>query len=136
MDCFATKINFKCPQYYTKEINAFNQSWKQGHLWIFSPLDLVERCVSKIKKDKAKATILTPNLPNEHWFNTLNKYKLREPILIHTEPGLFTPSPESKNYQEPTNILPSSKTILVWTVDASLPPKDTSLKTIQLREFS
>jgi hypothetical protein len=47
---------------------AFRQSWKEIRLWINTDPVLYDDIIQKIQKQKAKATLITPNIPSATWF--------------------------------------------------------------------
>ena len=70
VDLFASRVNNQLPQYVSRypdpgamAMDAFLCHWSRVRSWIFSPVVLIPRILSKLKADKATALVLPPPPP-------------------------------------------------------------------------
>ena len=47
-----------CPEVYY--VNAFARDWSDGKSWCHPPVDQIGEVTDKVKRDRAKATVLVP----------------------------------------------------------------------------
>ena len=79
VDAFATSLNKKLPRYFSpvpeKEAigtDAFLQSWDGLDLYMYPPIKLLRRVITKLLQSKnARATLIAPCWPQQAWFPDL-----------------------------------------------------------------
>lgn len=84
-DLFASKLNALCPVFYTRHhcpdsagVDAFLADWSGTNNWINPPFSLIGRVISKLRADRAVATLVVPYWTGRHWWP-----------LLAPQPGTF-----------------------------------------------
>ena len=78
LDLFASRINYQNERYISWKagpkalaIDAFSIKWKTEFYYIFAPFTLLEKVTAKSYRDKAKAIVVIPKWPTQHWYPSL-----------------------------------------------------------------
>ena len=71
IDAFAEKGNARCPLYWDKKIDAFQQNWGLHKLWMNPPFSRLPEVVDKIFEDEASGILIIPVWPSQTWFHLL-----------------------------------------------------------------
>lgn len=98
IDLFASRLNFQVekfcswkPDPRSEFVNAFTMDWgKFDFIYIFSPFSLLNRCIRKIKTDKASGLIVAPYWPTQVWFPALMEILTDNPIVINRKKKILT----------------------------------------------
>ena len=119
IDAFATKQNKQLPQYWSKENSAFNHNWnEEQQLWINPPFNIIDEIINKIKKDQAKAILVTPEWEKETWFQDANKLSIELPLKSKVTKDTFFPG--ITNNETGVGLPHSFSDILIWHLDGKL----------------
>lgn len=75
VDLFASQLNALCPVFYTKHhcpgsagVDAFLADWSRTNNWINPPFSLIGRVISKLRADRAVATLIVPQWTGRYWW--------------------------------------------------------------------
>ena len=75
-DIFASDLNHLCPTFFsrfycpgTSGVDAFTYPWRHHNCWINPPFHLIGRVITKLKREKARATIVVPLWHRRVWWN-------------------------------------------------------------------
>ena len=98
IDLFESRLNFQVeklcswkPDPQSEFINAFTVDWGIFYfIYLFPPFSLLNRCIRKIKTDKASGMIIVPYWPTQIWFPALMKIVTDNPIVINRKKKLLT----------------------------------------------
>lgn len=97
VDLFATHLDTHCPTFYSfpaspgcAAIDAMEQSWVDGNLWVNPPFSKIELVLDKIVKDKATGVVILPVWRNQQWWATAME-RANEVFLLPPNAGLFSP---------------------------------------------
>ncbi|MEW8542136.1 MAG: reverse transcriptase domain-containing protein [Candidatus Thiodiazotropha sp.] len=78
IDLFASRLNFKLPQYVSFRadpkaiaIDAFSLQWSNFYGYVFAPFSLTGRILRKVQEDQADLLLIAPVWPTQQWFPTL-----------------------------------------------------------------
>ena len=90
IDLFASRLNYQIDKFCSWEpdpqatfINAFTIDWSCfEYIYVFPPFSVLNRCIRKIKTDKASGLIIAPYWPTQIWFPSLMEILTDNPILI------------------------------------------------------
>lgn len=89
IDLFASKSNFRLPQYVSYRpdhkafaVNAFSLSWTNLNAYLFPPFSLIGMVLQKIQQDKATVTLVAPIFHTQPWFPTLLTMICQQPYLL------------------------------------------------------
>ena len=86
LDCFVSwKHQPNC-----LALDAFSLNWRDIRGYLFPPFNLISRCLSKIRRDGALVTLVTPFWPTQPWFPLAVELACDEPRLIHQSEMLLT----------------------------------------------
>ena len=92
IDLFATHYNTQCQKFYSKfwcpgssGVDAFAFSWSEGNNWLVPPPKLITKALQKCVCDRARATIVIPELKSAPFWPLISLYSshIRD---IHTLP--------------------------------------------------
>ena len=116
LDCFASRLNSKLPKFISRFmdpssslVDAFSLSWSDC-VYLFPPIPLIFRVLSKFKADKVKRGVLVcPYWPSQPWFPLLLELLISPPIFI-----------PAGSVMDPDKMLPNHCQFLAWTI-GSLP---------------
>ena len=97
-DLFASRLNFQVeklcswkPDPQSEFINAFTVDWGKFYfIYLFPPFSLLNRCIRKIKTDKASGMIIVPYWPTQIWFPALMELVTDNPIVINRKKKILT----------------------------------------------
>ena len=81
IDLFASRNNHHVDKYVSWgpdpnafSINAFHLNWSQFNFcYMFPPFRLLNRVLQKVRKEKAKSIVVTPDWPAQPWYTPLHK---------------------------------------------------------------
>ena len=109
VDLFASRLNFKVPDYVSWRpdpgamfTNAFFMSWGPYYFYAFPPFSLITLCLQKIGEDQSSGVLLVPLWPTQPWFPVLLRSLvdhprfLPQPRNLLTQPHSTTPHPLGK----------------------------------------
>lgn len=65
LDLFASRLN---PDPGAESVDAFSLNWGGMYIYAFPPFCLINRCLTKIKQDKATGILVVPDWPTQAWF--------------------------------------------------------------------
>ena len=98
VDRFATLQNTLLPRfnsrYYepmSEGIDALAQDWSGENNYINPPWALLPQVVTKIRADKALATVIAPVWPGQVWYQKLVNMLVEPPILLPQSQNIFIP---------------------------------------------
>ena len=112
LDVFASRINHKLSKYISRfadsgafAIDAFKHVWK-GFIYIFPPFILINRILSKIKRDKPKKVLLiVPLWKAAVWYPKLLKLNPQTRILGNSENLITMPEKNKKSKDFVRNLI-------------------------------
>ena len=122
IDLFASRLNFKVPQYVSWRpdpgahfINAFFMDWKPHYFYAFPPFSVIANCLQKIQKDQSTELLIAPLWTTQPWFT---------PLLNHlTDHPLVLPQSDTLLVQPHSNAIhPLSKRLQLKACKGILPP--------------
>jgi hypothetical protein len=98
IDLFASRLNFQVekvcswkPDPQSELVNAFTVDWGNFYfIYLFPPFSLLNRCIRKIKTDKASGMIIVPYWPTQIWFPALMELVTDNPIVINRKKKILT----------------------------------------------
>ena len=98
-DLFASRLNFKVPQYVSwrpdpgaQFINAFLMNWKPHYFYAFPPFSLVATCMQKIEQDQSTGLLIVPLWTTQPWFTLLLNLLTDHPLVLpQSDSLLFLP---------------------------------------------
>ena len=98
IDLFESRLNFQVeklcswkPDPQSEFINAFTVDWGIFYfIYLFPPFSLLNRCIRKIKTDKASGMIIVPYWPTQLWFPALMEIVTNNPIVINRKKNVLT----------------------------------------------
>ena len=97
LDLFASRLNRQLDKYVAWRpdpeatyIDAFSLSWTDKSIYVFPPFSLINRCLQKISKDKAKAVIVVPIWPTQTFFAVILTMLIDNPRLLPKKDNLLT----------------------------------------------
>ena len=109
VDLFASRLNFKVPDYVSWRpdpgamfTNAFFMSWGPYYFYAFPPFSLITLCLQKIEEDQSSGVLLVPLWSTQPWFPVLLQSLvdcpcfLLQPRNLLTQPHSTTPHPLGK----------------------------------------
>ena len=74
IDLFASRLNFKVPQYvswrpdpWVQSISAFLVTWRLHYFYAFPPFSLLATCLQKIEQDQSTGILIVPMWATEPW---------------------------------------------------------------------
>ena len=96
IDLFASRLNFKVPQYVSwrpdpgaQFINAFLMNWKP---YYFYPFSLLATCLQKIEQDQSTGILIVTMWTTQPWFTLLLNLLTDKPLALpQTDSLLFLP---------------------------------------------
>ena len=99
IDLFASRLNFKLPQYVSwrpdpgaQFINAFLMNWKPYYFYAFPPFSLLATCLQKIEQDQSTGILIVPMWTTRPWFTFLLHLLIDNPLTLpQTDNLLFLP---------------------------------------------
>ena len=99
IDLFASRLNFKVPQYVlwrpdpgAQFINAFLMIWKPHYFYAFPPFSLLATCLQNIEQDQSTGILIVPMWPTQPWFTLLLNLLIDNPLVLpQTDSLLFLP---------------------------------------------
>ena len=89
MDCFATRLNTKLPNFisryadpYSSSIDAFSLPWRDK-IYLFPPVPIISKVLSKFISDKVGHGLLVcPFWPSQSWFSIMLDLLIAPPFLL------------------------------------------------------
>ena len=112
VDMFATKYNCKLDQYVSPvpdprawAVDALTVSWESLDMYIFPPVSLLGKVVSKLSDHLYKRVILiAPGWPNMPWFWDLVELSSQIPLCLPNHPDLVTQPFNKARHRNLTNL--------------------------------
>jgi hypothetical protein len=102
VDAFATRSNRQLPRYMSLNpepeavaTDAMLHSWVAENSWLFPPLNMVGRCLRKVREEKATATIVAPMWMTQPWWPVLIDMCIDTPMVLPSIAGIFEPAKDS-----------------------------------------
>lgn len=98
IDLFASRLNFQVEKFCSWEpdpqseyVNAFTLNWGNFYyVYLFPPFSLLNRCIRKIKSDKASGMMIVPYWPTQIWFPALMEIVTDNPLVINRKKNLLS----------------------------------------------
>ena len=79
------------PDPQSEFVNAFTVDWGNFYfIYLFPPFSLLNRCIRRIKPDKASGMIIVPYWPTQIWFPALMEIVRDNPIIINRKKKILT----------------------------------------------
>lgn len=69
LDVCATRLNAKCPEYFTKEMDGLNQPWYGVTVWCNPPYSDIKNWARKCSEHTGTAVMLVPARTDTAWFH-------------------------------------------------------------------
>ena len=99
IDLFASRLNFKIPQYVSwrpnpgaQFINAPLMNWKPPYFYAFPPFSLLATCLQKIEQDQSTGILMVRMWTTQPWFKLLLNLLTDNPLVLpQTDSLLFLP---------------------------------------------
>ena len=112
VDMFATKYNCKLAQYVSPvpdpsawAVDALTVSWEKLDMYVFPPVSLLGKVVSKLSDHLYKRVILiAPGWPNMPWFWDLVELSSQIPLCLPSHPDLVTQPFNKARHRNLTNL--------------------------------
>ena len=112
VDMFATKYNCKLAQYVSPvpdpnawAVDALTVSWENLDMYVFPPVSLLGKVVSKLSDHLYKRVILiAPGWPNMPWFWDLVELSSQIPLCLPSHPDLVTQPFNKARHRNLTNL--------------------------------
>ena len=112
VDMFATKYNCKLAQYVSPvpdpnawAVDALTVSWENLDMYLFPPVSLLGKVVSKLSDHLYKRVILiAPGWPNMPWFWDLVELSSQIPLCLPSHPDLVTQPFNKARHRNLTNL--------------------------------
>lgn len=89
IDLFASRLNFKVPQYVSwrpdpgaQFINAFFMDWKPHYFYAFPPFSVIANCLQKIEQDQSTGLLIAPLWTTQPWFTLLLNLLTDYPLVL------------------------------------------------------
>ena len=105
IDLFASRLNFKVPQYVSwrpdpgaQFINAFLMDWKPHYFYAFPPFSVIANCLQKIEQDQSTGLLIAPLWTTQPWFTLLLNLLTDHPLVL-PQPHSNAVHPLSKRLQ-------------------------------------
>lgn len=103
IDLFASRNNHQLPLYmswfpdcHAYAIDAFSHVWNK-YVYIFPPFNHISRILRKLREDKTpKAIMIVPMWKVAHWYPTLQKMSVIQPIRLTQSKTLLQLSSDPK----------------------------------------
>ncbi|XP_064639801.1 uncharacterized protein LOC135495267 [Lineus longissimus] len=97
VDLFVSRHNAQKEEYVSWKrdpgaisFDAFALNWHKVKGYAFPPFYLVGRLLAKVRKDKARLTLVAPVWPNQQWYPVLLELLVEEPILLPPDKNLLS----------------------------------------------
>ena len=99
IDLFASRRNFKVPQYVSwrpnpgaQFINALLMNWKPHYFYAFPPFSLLATCLRKVEQGQSTGILVVPMWTTQPWFTLLLNLLTDNPLALpQTDNLLFLP---------------------------------------------
>ena len=99
IDLFASRLNFKVPQYVSWKpdpgaqcVNAVLMNWKPHYFYAFPPFSLLATWLQKIEQDQSTGILIVPMWTTRPWFMLLLNLLTDNPLVLpQTDSLLFFP---------------------------------------------
>ena len=101
-DCLVTHSGVK--RFWTRNQDAFQQSWLDEHLWLHPPNRLWEDCVTKIMGDQARGLALVPTMKHERWWWVLGEFAV-DWVDFSDPSQIFEPSSVTRDLKIPYRLI-------------------------------
>ena len=89
IDLFASRLNFKVPQYVSWRpdpgahfINPFFMDWKPHYFYAFPPFSVLANCLQKIQQDQSTGLLIAPLWTTQPWFTPLLNLLTDHPLVL------------------------------------------------------
>lgn len=97
IDLFASRLNFKVPNYASwrpdpgaQFIDAFSFNWDPYYFYAFPPFSLIALCLQKVEEDRSTGVLLVPLWPTQPWFPVLLRSLIDHPRILPNSKHLLT----------------------------------------------
>jgi hypothetical protein len=98
VDLFASQSNYKLPVWFGRmtgsspsHLDAFAHSWAGLRVYVFPPLNLVQRTLLKLQADGVEdAIVIAPYWPKRTWFPLLQSMAVEAPWILPVERDLLS----------------------------------------------
>ena len=89
IDLFASRPNFKVPQYVSRRpnpwaqfINALLMNWKPHNFYAFPPFSLLATCLQKVVQDQSTGILIVLKWTTQPWFMLLLNLLTDNPLVL------------------------------------------------------
>ena len=89
IDLFASRLNFKVPQYVSWRpdpgahfINAFFVDWKPHYFYAIPLFSVIANCLQKIQQDQSTGLLIVPLWTTQPWFTPLLNLLTDHPLVL------------------------------------------------------
>ena len=79
-------------------IDAFSINWSTYFYYMFPPFSIIGRTLAKIRQDRAKCVVITPNWSTQPWFPTLRKMATKMIMIPPSENLLLLTTQTDKRH--------------------------------------
>ena len=112
VDMFATRYNCKLVQFVSPipdpkawSVDALTLSWEDLDMYLFPPVSLMGKVVSKLSDHwYRRAILIAPGWPNMPWFWDLVELSARVPLCLSHHPDLVTQPFNKARHRDLTNL--------------------------------
>jgi hypothetical protein len=107
---FARKEAAKAGRYYTRDSDALSQPWgnEEGVLYAFPPIVLLQKILSKLKKEKGKMILISPMWQSGAWMPMLSEMLVGQMMLGELQTFAHRGSLIPQQNQDPPGMLTAS----------------------------
>ena len=86
---FASRLNHQTKPYIAWQpdpealaVDAFTVNWGKWLTYIFPPLSLIQRFLTKIEADQAEGILIVPQWPTAVWFPQILRLRIQPPLTL------------------------------------------------------
>ena len=123
IDLFASRINAQTscyvswrPDPHAVAIDAFHMQWGNIQAYAFPPFSVIPRLLQKIRRDRARMTVITPIWPTQAWFSVALRMTVRQPLILPKDCLILPQDPQRKH--------PLNRTLRLVAMTLSGTPSD------------
>jgi len=122
VDLFATCHNCQVVKFvswkvdpWAWKINAFSVNWKDLNAYAFPPFILIDKVLLKVREEKSRIMLITPNWPAQGWWPTVLEMSVTDPLLIPPSQGLLRLPPQGTDHP-----LAGTLSLIAWIVSGNI----------------